>query len=401
MFSFVACGNTPAGNSGSGSSGGTGGSGGGGNGGATPAPTYTVTYVDGVNDAVITVPSDTNQYHEGDTVTVQFTGIGNRTNYAFSGWSDGTATYTSNGTTTFTMGTANVTLTAQWQRVYVGTKLPSAEKNVGDIVFNDGSAMPYTDFAALDETTKNTKKTYAIAVIFYKGTELNSDLLNSDGTWTSSELQPSRTLGVGLTGHNEWKRWCLGGESPANGNNINIPTIHCMLSGSAGAYTFSGDKNGSNNLEQIAAFLGEDNDTGIGENSTKTPSQAAVLYPAFWFAKNYAALEGSNIIAGSDFATGWYLPSFAEVFQLYANGIGTNKMFDINAVINALDGEEFTVSEPPMDGSRYVSSSMYLRDGESEAYQYDKARGIQFETGSWFSEYKATGDYKACAIREF
>ena len=51
-------------------------------------PTYTVTYVDGVDGLDISVPSDSNKYHEGDTVTVKFTGIGNRENYTFAGWSD-------------------------------------------------------------------------------------------------------------------------------------------------------------------------------------------------------------------------------------------------------------------------------------------------------------------------
>lgn len=75
---------------------------------------YTVTYADGVDSAVIAVPTDSTAYHMGDTVTVMFDGVGTRDNYTFAGWSDGTTTYTSAGTKTFTIGTANVTLTAQW-----------------------------------------------------------------------------------------------------------------------------------------------------------------------------------------------------------------------------------------------------------------------------------------------
>ena len=75
---------------------------------------YTVTYADGVDSAVIAVPTDSTAYHKGDTVTVKFDGVGARDNYTFVGWSDGTTTYTSAGTKTFTIETANVTLTAQW-----------------------------------------------------------------------------------------------------------------------------------------------------------------------------------------------------------------------------------------------------------------------------------------------
>lgn len=76
---------------------------------------YSVFYADGVNDAEITVPTDSTKYRAGSTVTVLFDGIGKRLGYNFAGWSDGENTYTSGGTTTFKMGTRNVTLTALWE----------------------------------------------------------------------------------------------------------------------------------------------------------------------------------------------------------------------------------------------------------------------------------------------
>ena len=79
-------------------------------------PTYTVTYDDGVADETIAVPTDYTDYEEGDTVTVLFDGIGTRENYTFNGWSDGSNTYTKDGTKTFTMPAKNVTLTAQWKK---------------------------------------------------------------------------------------------------------------------------------------------------------------------------------------------------------------------------------------------------------------------------------------------
>lgn len=75
---------------------------------------YSVFYADGVY-AAITVPTDSTKYSAGSTVTVLFDGIGKRPGYNFVGWSDGENTYTSGGTTTFEMGTRNVTLTALWE----------------------------------------------------------------------------------------------------------------------------------------------------------------------------------------------------------------------------------------------------------------------------------------------
>ncbi|MCR5063832.1 MAG: hypothetical protein K6A89_11175, partial [Treponema sp.] len=146
---------------------------------------------------------------------------------------------------------------------WIGSKAPDAAKEVGDIVFNDGSAMAYTDFAAITDTSvKNEKKAAAIALIFYKGNELNS---GSDTT--------VRTLGVGLKHDRDGLAWCTNG---AAANSTNITTIQCPAGGSAGALTFTGDKDGSNNLEQIEDFEGV-NDTTTAAN-----------YPAFYFGKNYA-----------------------------------------------------------------------------------------------------------------
>lgn len=222
----------------------------------------------------------------------------------------------------FTMPAANVTVTAAFNRIaYLGSKKPSKAKEVGDIVFNDGSSMPYSVFAALNDNEKNEKKTSAIAVIFYKGTELNSDA--ADGT---PDNTTSRTLGVGLKHDETDPHFC---ENFAQAYSIGITTIVCTIYENGSEVTFSGDKNGSDNLEQIEAFEGID-DTSIPEN-----------YPAFYYGKNYARSVVTNIPAASEFARGWYLPSLPELYQLYVNGKGANKVFDIDAVLDALGGDKF------------------------------------------------------------
>ena len=87
-----------------------------GNGVASPGTTYTVTY-DGNGSTGGAAPADTTLYTQGQTVTV----LGNtgglvKAGFQFTGWNtdaDGSGTAYSPAST-FAMGTANVTLYAQW-----------------------------------------------------------------------------------------------------------------------------------------------------------------------------------------------------------------------------------------------------------------------------------------------
>lgn len=88
----------------------------------TPAATFTATY-DGNGHTGGSVPTDSNDYKEGMAVTV----LGNtsslvKTDYTFAGWntaSDGTG-IDRTPDSTFTMGTADVTLYAKWAPSIVG-----------------------------------------------------------------------------------------------------------------------------------------------------------------------------------------------------------------------------------------------------------------------------------------
>lgn len=245
------------------------------------------------------------------------------------------------------------------QLIYVGTKSPDDEKAVGDIVFNDGSAMAYSDFTGLSTTVQNAKKDAAIALIFYKGT-------------SESDVLGARTLGVGLKHNKSGLAWCLNG---VNAYSKNITTIQCPASGSAGALTFTGDKDGSNNLEQIEDFEGV-NDTTTAAN-----------YPAFYFGKNYATNTVTNIEATSEFATGWYLPSMAELFQIYACRADTSNGFDIDTASEALNGDKFGTSG-------YWSSSQYASTGNF-------AYVLNFSNGAFGTCNKYDDSRYVCCIREF
>jgi uncharacterized repeat protein (TIGR02543 family) len=74
---------------------------------------YTITYDGNSSDGG--VPTDSNTYHYGDTVTVKSAGAMTKTGYTFNGWKDQDGnSYTATGAETLSMPAKNVTFTAQW-----------------------------------------------------------------------------------------------------------------------------------------------------------------------------------------------------------------------------------------------------------------------------------------------
>ena len=126
----------------------------------TLIPTYSVTY-NGNGSTGGTVPTDANSYQQGATVTVLGnTGSLAKTGYTFAGWNtaaNGTGTSYA-AAATFTMGTVNVTLYAQWNiNTYtlslahvIGTSTPVADRdtivNYGDTVRVTAPAISGTIF---------------------------------------------------------------------------------------------------------------------------------------------------------------------------------------------------------------------------------------------------------------
>lgn len=78
---------------------------------------HSVTYAGGgASGETISVPAGLSNIRYGANVDVDLTTSVTRTGYTFAGWSDGTTTFSNaaGGTTSFTMDTSDVTLTAQW-----------------------------------------------------------------------------------------------------------------------------------------------------------------------------------------------------------------------------------------------------------------------------------------------
>ena len=257
---------------------------------------------------------------------------------------------------------------------YIGTKAPGETKELGDIIFTDGSAISYK---YADKMSIQQKKS-AIAIIYYVGT----DCTESNDIDEKGKLR-ERILGVGLVHSGGW--WC-DKTADAFGKNINTIICDCdSYSVTSGYFTFNNaiDKDGRNNLEQIEAFE--------GVNDTSDSSK----YPAFYFAINYKDAihfgdSESRIKSDSEFATGWYLPTMAELYYIY---IFRDSIANLDALSSSCGGDLFGNYE-------YWSSSL-SKDSSAADSTSCGAPFLSFENGG-IGFYTSGGDpQRVCAIREF
>ena len=164
---------------------------------------------------------------------------------------------TSGSARTFAMPAGNVTISATFAKTHLGTKdKPDA---IGDIVFNDGTATPYT--AGL--TLTDQQKAAAIAVICY------ADQYNGIN-------------GLGLK--QAKKRFCKS---------------------EAGAYA---------KLEQLDEDNGFNNTYIYIKQAFKNIDYSEENYPAVWWATHYT---GSNNLGS--YKDSWYLPAVNEYRPIYDN----------------------------------------------------------------------------------
>ena len=125
-----------------------------------------------------------------------------------------------------------------------------------------------------------------------------------------------------------------------------------------------GDKNGSDNLSDIEA---DSNDTGIVGN-----------YPTFDYAKNYGITNGCTGV----YASGWYLSTVAELYQIY--NLRTN--IDTAATLCGLTGMFSSI--------RFWSSSQH-------GYGVNLAYILNFITGIYSNDELKQSNANVCAVREF
>ncbi len=165
----------------------------------TPNPTYTVTY-DGNNNTSGSVPADTSGYEAGATVTV----LGNtgslvKTGYSFAGWNTLAA---GTGTTyaqaqTFTMGSANITLYANWTSNPTYTVTYDGNGNTGGSIPIDSTNYEGGQTVTVLGNTGNLVKTG------YTFTGWNTLAAGTGTTYTQSQTF-ARAGGPNVTLYAKW-----------------------------------------------------------------------------------------------------------------------------------------------------------------------------------------------------
>jgi uncharacterized repeat protein (TIGR02543 family) len=248
--------------------------------GFTTATAYSVTY-NGNSNTGGSVPTDSASYASGSTVTV----LGNsgslvRTNYTFNGWNtaaDGSGTNRAIAST-FTMGSANVTLYAQWTSNAVtgsatglgttGATLNGAVNAGGlstTVTFNYGASASYGSTATASQSPLSGSSSRAVfanvagltcgATYHFRVTAVNSagTFTGSDATFSTNPCSGNYnvTISSSASTGGAWS-----GASPdvwnptASGSNVSITDIQSRLNAGTGVTistivtTGSGSENG-------------------------------------------------------------------------------------------------------------------------------------------------------------
>src|SRR5450830_1136225 len=206
-------------------------------------PTHTVAYANGGGTG--TAPTQT-AVSEGASFTVAANTF-TRAGYTFSGWNDGSNTYAANST--YTMGTSNVTLTAQWTATsqsvtYAaggGTGTPPTQANVatgGAFTVASGSSLTRSgyNFTGWNDGSNN----YAASSTYTMG----ASNVTLTAQWTATSQSVTYAAGGG-TG------------TPPTQANVATGGTFTVASGSSltrSGYTFNGWSDSSSNYAASSTY---------------------------------------------------------------------------------------------------------------------------------------------------
>lgn len=171
-----------------------------------------------------------------------------------------------------------------------------SQYEIGDIILADGSVIRAVDLTTIDSSN------LPIAVIAG---------FQEDGT----------AFGVGVHRSDTPLQWAA---DNSIGYVTNFTDTVCMQESDFG---FSGDKDGSDNWDVICTQDSEDT------------ADTVMNYPAFHFVNTYA--ETYNLTG--DYTSGWYMPSIAELCDIYQNRKAVNDSLqhiyslDDHAAMNGLE----------------------------------------------------------------
>ncbi len=238
---------------------------------------------------------------------------------------------------TFTMPESNVTVTATFADPY-STGL------VGDIVLSDGKYITATNYEKYSEQLTQT----AVAVIF--------------------DVSGSNKKGVGLR-QGTSKAWAASGTT---GYTTNISTLAATKDSGSNAndavFSGAGATDGSGSLAKFRTAVGVADGTALSSTD----------YPAWAFVESYATTAS---LTGT-YASGWYMPSIAELCKLY------QAKTDVNNALSKIIG-----------AIQLSTSSMYWSSSQYASYS-DSAWVVFFGSGILSGSLKnVTGS--VCAVRAF
>ncbi|MBQ3671712.1 MAG: DUF1566 domain-containing protein [Treponema sp.] len=304
--------------------------------------TYSVT-VDGAITGGAVGSDKTTGVSAGETVTLTITRDGGKVLDALtvkdaSNNAVATTAVVAGTTYTFTMPESNVSVTATFKAILGSKVSPDA---VGDIVFNDGSAEAYSDSLTL--TTEQIAG--AVAVIF----------------------DAASKKGVGLR-QGTSKAWAA---TSTPGYTTNISTLATTKdSGSTPAdavFSGAGATDGSGSLAKFRTAVGVADGTALSSTD----------YPAWAFVESYATTASLT----GPYASGWYMPSIAELCKLY------QAKTDVNNSLNKITG------------ATQLSTSVYWSSSQDESSRLS-AWYVYFGSGDLDIVNK---DYTSsvCAVRAF
>ena len=218
---------------------------------------------------------------------------------------------------------------------------------VGDVLMNDGTIERYSETPSFTAEQKSK----AVGVMY---------AFNEYGV-------PAGWLGI----HNSFNAKYAWAKDGTTGWNTDFTDIRCTPIereiGAADSATFTGDTDGSDNWAYICS-----QDSTASENAGEN-------YPAFDYVNKYATTFNLT----DDYATGWYMPSIAELAYIYRNWT------TLNAVLEAL-------GEIPLEMGPYWSSSQ--SDGyDNMAWLLDFRDG----GGSFLDDDKDNDFCSVCCVRAF
>ena len=246
------------------------------------------------------------------------------------------ATVDENGVVT-RVSDGKVTITAK-----AGEKTDSVEITVktpvvGDIILTDGTTF---DVANLDSyTTDENNKPVAVVAGF-----------NANGV----------VLGLGLKKSDSILMWA---KYDTTGYNTSFTDIIAKYNGdTSSGFTFTDDSDGSNNWDVTCSVDPEGS------------ANAATNYPAFNFANNYGKWYTG------DLASGWYIPSISELYEIYKNK------------------ETLQTSLDKVSGFTF-GTSCYWSSSQSSGGYYS-ADELDFAGGYVYGKYKFK-DYGVLVVRAF